>query len=108
MLERKSRKAINFDLFTKELKNFYPGTNYRHAYYDIKIFFIRHEFSHRQSLGYVSNHVISYQDVYNLIDGLSSRYPWLEECINKIDVTNIGEHYDSLEVLRNKPDVINI
>ena len=53
-MEQRRYKAINFDLYTHELKKLYPGTNYRHAYYDIRFFFLKNNFIHRQGSGYVS------------------------------------------------------
>ena len=45
-MERKYRKAINFDLSVHELEKYYP--DYRKAYYDVKRFFKKWGFEHRQ------------------------------------------------------------
>ena len=54
-MERKYFKALNFDLDTHQLKEHYPGANYRQAYGDLRRFFKRHRFSHRQGSGYISD-----------------------------------------------------
>lgn len=43
-MERKYFKALNFDLDTHQLKEHYPGANYRQAYDDLRRFFKRHRF----------------------------------------------------------------
>lgn len=59
----KSRKAINFDLDTANLKKYYPQKNYRQAYRDIKDFMVNNGFKHRQWSGYISIHKINDYDV---------------------------------------------
>ena len=51
-MKRKYFKTLNFDLDTHQLKAHYPGANYRQAYDDLRRFFKRHQFSHRQGSGY--------------------------------------------------------
>lgn len=71
-MERKYYKAINFDLSTCQLRERYPKPNYRKAYDDLKRFFKRHNFSHRQGSGYISNEKLSTADIYDLMDLLKS------------------------------------
>lgn len=99
-MERKYYKAINFDLSTHQLEEHYPGTNYRQAYDDLKRFFKRHDFSHRQGSGYISNGKLSTADIYDLMDDLLQQYQWIGECVNKIDVTNVGMQHDLTDLLR--------
>lgn len=54
LLERKYFKALNFDLDTHQLQEHYPGANYRQAYDDLRRFFKKHRFLHRQGSGYIS------------------------------------------------------
>lgn len=93
-MEQKYYKAINFDLSTHQLEEHYPGANYRQAYEDLKRFFRRHDFSHRQGSGYISDEKLSTADIYDLMDDLSQQYQWIGECVNKIDVTNVGVQHD--------------
>ena len=97
---RKYYKAINFDLSTHRLEEYYPGANYRQAYDDLKRFFKRHDFSHRQGSGYISNEKLSTADIYDLMDDLSQQYPWIGQCVNKIDVTNVGTQHDLTDLLK--------
>lgn len=104
-MERKYFKALNFDLDTHQLKEHYPGANYRQAYDDLRRFLKRHKFSHRQGFGYISDIKLGTADIYDLMDGLSQRFPWVGVCVNKIDVTNIGRQYDLTELLKVPEDI---
>ena len=91
-MERKYYKAINFDLDTNELKQYYP--RYQQAYYDLKRFFKSKGFSHRQGSGYVSDTKLSTADIVDIIDEMRKYFEWTSTCANKIDVTNVGTQYD--------------
>lgn len=99
-MERKYFKALNFDLDTHHLEEFYPGNSYRKAYEDLRIFFRKHDFSHRQGSGYLSNNKLATADIFDLMDELANAFPWLSECVNKIDVTNVGQQHDLLDLLK--------
>lgn len=92
-MERKYFKALNFDLDTHQLQEHYPGANYRQAYDDLRRFFKRHHFSHRQGSGYISDEKLTTADIYDLMDDLSQQLPWIGLCVNKIDVTNVGRQH---------------
>ena len=104
-MERKYFKALNFDLDTHQLKAHYPGANYRQAYDDLRRFFKRHQFSHRQGSGYTSDTKLSTADIYDLMDELARKFPWSGACVNKIDVTNIGRQHDLTELLNLTDDI---
>lgn len=104
-MERKYFKAINFDLDTHQLKANYPGANYRQAYDDLRRFFKRHRYSHRQGSGYISDTKLGTADIYDLMDELSRQFPWIGVCVNKIDVTNIGQQHDLIELLKVTEDI---
>lgn len=99
-MERKYFKAINFDLSTHKLEEFYTKGNYRNAYYDLRRFFKTHGFSHRQGSGYISDEKLSTADIYDLMDDLSHELLWIGECVNRIDVTNIGSQHDITDLLK--------
>lgn len=99
-MERRYRKAINFDLDTHRLKAFYTDGDYHTAYYDLRHFFAAHGFEHRQGSGYLSAAKLTSADIYDLMDDLAQAFPWLGQCVNKIDVTNISQQHDLLELLR--------
>ncbi len=104
-MERKYFKAINFDLDTHQLKTHYSGANYRQAYDDLRRFFKRHKFSHRQGSGYISDTKLGTADIYDLMDELSQQFSWIGLCVNKIDVTNIGRQHDLTELLKATDDI---
>lgn len=97
------RKAINFDLDTKALKQHYCQTNnpleYLNAYKEIKKFMINHGFSHRQWSGYVSEKAMSKAEIKLLITDLTQNFPWFSHCVNKIDETNVGKQYDLMDIV---------
>ena len=104
-MERKYFKAINFDLDTYQLKAHYPRESYRQAYDDLRRFFKRHKFSHRQGSGYISDTKLGTADIYDLMDELSRQFPWIGVCVNKIGVTNIGRQHDLTELLKVTEDI---
>lgn len=105
-MERKYYKALNFDLDTHQLKEHYPGRNFRHAYDDLRRFFKQHQFSHRQGSGYISDEKLTTADIYDLMDDLSQKFPWISSCVNKIDVTNVGRQHDLTELLKPVEDIV--
>lgn len=101
-------KAINFDLDTKKLKQFYTpqtGKRYNKAYYDIKAFMKANDFSHRQGSGYISKHRLSNTDIVALVGKMNKSFPWLKHCVKHIDVTVIERQFD-LTVILNREDTI--
>lgn len=104
-MERKYYKALNFDLDTNSLKEHYPGASYRQAYDDLRKFFERHNFSHRQGSGYISETKLGTADIYDLMEELSQVFPWIGMHINKIDVINVGRQHDLTELLRPMEDI---
>lgn len=105
-MERKYFKAINFDLSTHQLEAHYPGNNYRQSYADLRRFFMQHGFTHRQGSGYLSGKKLSTADIYDLMDDLTQKFAWLALCVNKIDVTNVGQQHDLTDLVR--PDAITL
>ncbi len=97
-MERKYLKAINFGLSVHELEKFYQ--DYRKAYYDVKKFFARQRFDHRQGSGYVSRKKLAQADIIDLLDLMNTELPWMSDCVTKIDVTNIGAQHDLKDMLR--------
>ena len=99
-MERKTLKALNFDLDTHKLQEHYPGANYRQAYDDLRRFFKRHGFSHRQGSGYLSDQKLGTADIFDLMDELGRQFPWAGACVRKIDVTIVGRQHDLTELLQ--------
>ena len=92
----KSRKAINFDLNDNLLKQYYPSKNYKNGWRDIKRFFEKSNFVHRQYSGYVSKECVTMTDVLNLVTEMSKQLDWLKKCVKEFDVTIIGDNYSLL------------
>ncbi len=101
-----SRKQITFDLRQAALRQYYPGKalslnpqRYKKAYRDIQNFMVRNGFEHRQYSVYTSLEKLSVVDVVRLMGDLGQEFPWLAQCVNEIDVTNIGAQHSLKEVL---------
>ena len=92
MSKKETKKAINFDLDTKELLKHFNNTH--QAYSSIKKFMEENGFEHRQYSGYISTAPISEYDITMLTDKINEKFKWLKDCIQKYDVTEIGETYD--------------
>ena len=97
-MERKYLKAINFDLSVRELEKYFP--DYRKAYYDVKSFFMKQGFEHRQGSGYISKKKLAQADIIDLLDVMNTELPWMSDCVTKIDVTNIGAQHDLKDLLK--------
>ena len=105
-MERKYFKALNFDLDTHQLQEHYPGANYRQAYDDLRRFFKKHRFLHRQGSGYISEDMLTTADIYDLMDDLSQQFPWIGVCVSKIEVTNVGRQHDLTELLKPSEEIV--
>ncbi len=44
-------------------------------------------------------------DINDLMDELSWQFPWIGGCVNKIDVTNVGQQHDLTEFLKATEDI---
>lgn len=88
------RKEIAFDLNIKELEKFYNSAST--AYDDIRRELEGHGFEHRQGSVYNSKSPMTDMQIAAIIDDLCKRLPWLAECAEQIDVTNIGQTHSLL------------
>ena len=41
------------------------------------------------------------------MDALTQALPWIGDCVSKIDVTNIGQQYDLIDLVRTEPLDLN-
>lgn len=103
-MAKKCKKAFNFDLDTQMLKEIYPGKNYRDGYRDICKFLEINGFEHRQWSGYVSKTAMSNLQINKLVERLINAFPWLKECVNRFDVTDIGEQHDLMYIFEKQPE----
>jgi virulence-associated protein VapD len=68
------------------------------AYSWIKTYMVKKQFEHRQGSAYMSDRPLSDAEIYDLTDELVRRHPWLTQCVNGYDVTNVGATHDYLFV----------
>lgn len=107
-MERKQYKAINFDLDTHKLKIFYSSSRYQGAYDKIRRFLEKRGFVHRQWSGYQSINKMSDAEITFIITEMGKHFPWLAQCVNRIDITNIGRNYDLTAALTPETDDLDL
>ena len=100
MIERRRRKAINFDLDTKKL-NEHGFVNTSPAYAKIRRAFGKLGFERRQYSGYVSVASITKKEAQDVAEAISLKLPWLSQCVQRFDITDIGNQYDLIIALKN-------
>lgn len=103
----KKIRAIHFDFDTEKLKEIYPNKHYTQAYDDVQRFLTTHEFEHRQYSGYKSIIAISARKCETVLEEMFRRYPWIEKCLNKIDIAVLEEDYDFLEKYRKEHKILD-
>lgn len=97
MPEIKKYKAIHFDLSTKALKKHYDKSR-TNAYREIEKFLKENGFAHRQWSGYVSKEKLDSMDIMVLNERMWQKFPWLEQCAKRLDVTDVGKRFDLIHV----------
>lgn len=100
-----TRKAINFDLDTRKLKELYPSTSpngWRQAWAQIESFLKEQGSIHVQYSGYQSLEPMWTNEVLIVMENLQNKYPWFRECATSADVTLVTDRYNILEHLQNQ------
>jgi virulence-associated protein VapD len=97
MAQQRRRKAINFDLDSAKLREEFGEAGRRKAYARIGAFLKSEGFDHRQWSGYISRQPKSNAEMYDIIDRLAQNNLWLDKCVNRFDVTNVGSESDMLD-----------
>lgn len=101
MAQQRRRKALNFDLSSVKLREFFDENGRRKAYSKIKSYLTKHGFEHRQWSGYASEKPMSYIEIYDVVGGLVDECKWLIDCANRFDATNIMAESDMIDAIRN-------
>lgn len=97
------RKALNFDLDTKKYEE-YTGKKAPTAYAEIKRFLKKNGFEHRQGSGYISKESLTDGKIFAIIQNMSVELEWLRNCVEQIDVTNIGKQHSLVDVVNKAPE----
>ena len=100
-----TRKAINFDMDPRKLKELYPSTSpngWRQAWAQIASFLKEHGFIHVQYSGYQSIEHIRTNKVIFIMEELQKEYTWFRDCATSADVTLVTDRYNILEHLQNQ------
>lgn len=92
-----TRKAFYFDLSTQKLKNYFSKTNPNYAYTLIEKFMKEYNIEHRQYSGYVSICKMSNDNGVAICKSISKQFPWLHQCVERFDMTNVSETYDMIK-----------
>lgn len=88
------KKAINFDIDTKKYEE-YTGRRSPTAYKEIRNFLIKNGFEHRQGSGYISKRSLNDSNI-------TITFEWLEYCVKKMDVTNVGKQHSLTDMFSKK------
>lgn len=91
-------KSINFDLDTEQMK-IELGSKTK-GYSLLKKAFKKIGFSHRQGSGYVSVKPLSDVQVTGVLKKIAKQNSWLSTCINRMDITDIGNMFDVADFVR--------
>lgn len=94
---RPSKKAINFDLDTQKMGKTF--SRYTEGYGKIRQSMKKVGFNHRQGSGYISKIKMDTVDIFLIIDLLVKENLWLDGCVKKMDVTDVGRQYDVTKIV---------
>lgn len=103
----KKLRTIHFDFDTNKLKEIYPNKYYNQAYDDVQRFLTANGFEHRQCSGYKSIVTMTSQKCEWVIDEMFQKYPWMEACLNKVDIAVLEENYDFLKKYRKEHKILD-
>lgn len=87
-----TRKQIAFDIDTKIAEEILGG-NYRNIYENIRKYLERNGFEHLQGSVYVSKEALSNTKITAIINGLLTKYNYLEKCVRDIRKTDITREH---------------
>ena len=98
---RRYRKEFTFDLKVEELKREFGDRNYTKGWDELgKFFNKKNNFEHRQGSVYCSMETMSIADIYALVKELKKECPWLENCLTRMDVADIGEIHELTDIIK--------
>lgn len=96
--ENKHYKALYFDLCVNDLERYFSNTNPRGAYRKIRDYLLMRNFSHEQYSGYHSKYKTTDLNIFYLVHKMQGDLPWLSQCINRFEVTDVGENYNLMDL----------
>lgn len=104
--DKNKRRQITFDLGENKLKIYYPKPAFtlnpryhKKAWEDIARFMKKQGFEHRQYSVYASLEPMTSVELNTLIRNMVRQMPWLNKCLNAIDVTDIGEQHSLMKAV---------
>lgn len=91
--EGQGRWAINFDIDTKKAEQYHPSKTRQGAYSELKNYFEKEQFEHRQHSGYVSKSEKQGEEIKVIVFKLLEKYPYVKEYVRHMDATLINPEY---------------
>lgn len=88
----------------KALEQYDSCSNPKGAYLKIQNFLMGWNFSHAQYSGYHSMYKTTDLEIFDLIREMDDNFPWLQYCMNRFEVTNIGANHDLMGVFTEKAE----
>lgn len=104
-MDELKRYSINFDLSMEKLRENFSETNPERAYALIEKFLKDEEYEHVQGSGYHSVNKIALTEGIATLDEMREKYPWLNNSVKSMYLTEIGESYDATYLYRKDVDV---
>lgn len=71
---------------------------FKALYFDLRIKNLKEYFSHEQYSGYHSKYKTTDLEIFDLIREMGEEFPWLPQCLNHFEVTNIGTDHDLMQL----------
>lgn len=105
MIEK--RKIIAFDLDTKALQKYYPGSNWRKAYQDIRKYMEENSFKWQEGSCYLSNEKMSWIKATDLIERLSASQKWLNLAVKDCVLANAEDLYSQTHIFKRSEELTN-
>lgn len=101
------RKIIAFDLDTKALQKYYPGSNWRKAYQDIRKYMEENSFKWQEGSCYLSNEKMSWIKATKTIKRLSEAQRWLNLAVKDCVLANAEDLYSQTHIFKQSEELAN-
>ena len=93
-MDELKRYSVNFDLSIEKLKENFSETHPKKAYALIEKFLKEEGYEHVQGSGYHSTKKITLTEGLSTLDAMREEYPWLNNSVKSMYLTEIGERFD--------------
>ncbi len=96
------KKQVAFDLDTKMLQRYYPSSDWRRGYEDIKKHMIANGFKWQLGSVYVSLKPLTTFAVSKILKDLTIKHPWIMRCMRDCQETDLGRTHNKNHIFHPK------